>query len=140
MTKKQREWMLKMMNPSNFLIECIDRNKGELSYHLSFDEEPVDKDIAYRAILIKYIHLHEDRKENEILIGAYKLTKRGMEALARTATLSKDDRPFTEGHKLTHCTVCKRRLYMRYGFQNTGKCGFCATGKLKDMYDIGLTW
>ena len=125
------------MNPLNTLVEYVDRNKGELSYCLSLDKEPVNREYAYRMVKMKFVHLHEEYEEDEVSIGIYKITRRGELILARTAG---DNELSTDGHKVTYCKICERKLYIVGGFQETNKCGFCATGKLESVYDIGLTW
>lgn len=139
-TVGRREWMLRLLHPSNVLIERIDRNKGELSYYLSFDEKSVDKDDAYRMIELCLLRLDEDSENDGIAIGVYSLTNKGLLSLATTAESGSDKVTLQNSRFLIHCRDCKRRLFVEGGFEKTKKCGPCATNKLESIYDIGLTW
>lgn len=138
----QRKWMIKLLHPFNALVECIDRKKGELSYYLIIDKEPVDKDSAYKIIKIQLLHLFKEHGNEKIAFGVYKLSGKGMRTLAVTADRAKEEKllRMTSGQREFCCISCKRHLYIKDGFNNTSMCGPCATGKVESVYDIGLTW
>lgn len=139
-TINQRKWMIKLLHPLNALMESIDREKGDLSYYLVIDKEPVDRDSAYKIINIGLLHLYKDYKSEKKAIGVYKLSNKGTRVLAVTANRTEGKKLLITTHRFIICVVCGRHLHIEGGYNNTLKCGLCATGKIESIYEIGSTW